>query len=73
MARPGSDKESLVGLSSPQRWDVIVGRWEPDREGCLCCLGVDALGDHAAIGDVSRVGQPPTVSGAGFGPPKPHH
>ena len=22
----------------------IAGRWEPDREGLLCCLGVDALG-----------------------------
>ena len=44
MARPGSDKESLVGLSSPQRWDVIVGRWELDRDCRLCCLGVEPSG-----------------------------
>ena len=49
------------GLSSPQRW-------ESDWEGRLCCLGVDALGDHAALGDVSRAGPPATVSGAGFVP-----
>ena len=73
MARPGSDKESFVGLSSPQRWDVIVGRWELDRDCRLCCLGVDALGAHATLGGVSRAGQPATVSGAGFVPSKPHH
>ena len=33
----------------------------------------DALGDHAALGGVSRAGQPATVSGAGFVPSKPHH
>ena len=51
----------------------IVGRWESDGEGCLCWLGVDALGDNAALGGVSRAGQPATVSGAGFVPSKPNH
>ena len=43
------------GLSSPQRWDVIVGRLEPDLEGRLCCLGVDTPGDYASLAGVSRV------------------
>ena len=74
MARPGSDKQSLVGtVLTPALGCALSGAQEPDREGRLCCLGVDALGDHAALGGVSRAGQPATVSGAGFVPSKPHH
>ena len=67
MARAGSEKESPFGdWPHPSVGVCIVGRWEPGREGRLCCLGVDALGDHAALGGVSRAGQPATVSGEGL-------
>ena len=73
MARPGSEKESLVGLSSPKRWGVHcralgIG---PGRSPLLPWRGYPrglCLARRRFSG-----GQPATVSGAGFVPLKPHH